>query len=153
MGPVRQQDLHLGDAGGKGTTPQTYPLPSTPTLPLLTLPHMCPCREMLQHVADLDPVLQQDLHQVFVFTASPPPPHHHLSLICEGRWGITDDSATSFLQFSLFSTALWDLANSRPVHVKPVEAEPLPKASLSNQIPLTPSLSVFPQRTVDGAGC
>ena len=38
----------------------------------------------------------------------------HLSLNREGRWGTTDDFATSFLHFSLFSTALWDLANSRP---------------------------------------
>ena len=42
--------------------------------------------------------------------------HHHLSLNSEGRWGTTDDFATSFLHFSLFSAALWDLANSRPVH-------------------------------------
>ena len=41
---------------------------------------------------------------------------HHLSLNREGRWGTTDDFATSFLHFSLFSTALWDLPNSRPVH-------------------------------------
>ena len=34
----------------------------------------------------------------------------------EGRWGTTDDFATSFRHFSLFSTALWDLPNSRPVH-------------------------------------
>ena len=42
--------------------------------------------------------------------------HHHLSLNREGCWGNTDDFATSFLHFSLFSTALWDLANFRPVH-------------------------------------
>ena len=42
--------------------------------------------------------------------------HHHLSLNREGRWGTTDDFATSFLHFSLFSTVLWDLPNSRPVH-------------------------------------
>ena len=40
----------------------------------------------------------------------------HLSLNLEGRWGTTDDFATSFLYFPLFSTALWDLPNSRPVH-------------------------------------
>ena len=40
--------------------------------------------------------------------------HHYLSLNHEGRWGTTDDFTTSFLHFSLFSTALWDLANSRP---------------------------------------
>ena len=34
---------------------------------------------------------------------------------CQGHWGTTDDFTTSFLHFSLFSTALWDLANSRPV--------------------------------------
>ena len=38
--------------------------------------------------------------------------HHHQSLNHEGRWGTTDDFATSFLHFPLFSTALWDLANS-----------------------------------------
>ena len=42
--------------------------------------------------------------------------HHHLSLNCEGCWGTTDDFTTSFVHFSLFSTALWDLPNSRPVH-------------------------------------
>ena len=29
---------------------------------------------------------------------------------------MTDDFTTSFLHFSMFSTALWDLQNSRPVH-------------------------------------
>ena len=42
--------------------------------------------------------------------------HHHQSLNREGLWGTTDDFATSLLYFSLFSTALWDLPNSRPVH-------------------------------------
>ena len=44
------------------------------------------------------------------------PLHFHLSLNLKGCWGTTDDFTTSFLHFSLFSTALWDLANSRPVH-------------------------------------
>ncbi|WP_419616869.1 hypothetical protein, partial [Thiolapillus sp.] len=39
----------------------------------------------------------------------------NLSLNGEGRWGTTGDFPTSFLHFSLFSTAHWDLANSRPV--------------------------------------
>ena len=42
--------------------------------------------------------------------------HHHLSHYHQGRWGTTDDFATNFLNFPLFSTALWDLPNSRPVH-------------------------------------
>ena len=42
--------------------------------------------------------------------------HHRQSLNREGRWGTIDDLATSFLYFSLFSTTLWDLPNSRPVH-------------------------------------
>ena len=42
--------------------------------------------------------------------------HHHLHLNREGRWGSTDDFTTSFFLFSLFSTALWDLANAKPVH-------------------------------------
>ena len=42
--------------------------------------------------------------------------YHNLSLKLDGRWGTTDDFITSFLHFPLFSTALWDLVNSRPVH-------------------------------------
>ena len=42
--------------------------------------------------------------------------HHHLSLNREGRWGSTDDFTASFLDFSPFSTAIWGLANSKPVH-------------------------------------
>ena len=41
--------------------------------------------------------------------------YHHLSLNHEGCWGTTDDFTTSFLHFCLFSSALLDLANSRPV--------------------------------------
>ena len=63
------------------------------------------------------------LHFTYLFTAS--------ALVCqplavdraqntnfkgEGRWGTSDDFTTSFLHFSLFSTALWDLANCRPGH-------------------------------------
>ena len=40
----------------------------------------------------------------------------HLSINHEGRWCTTDDFTTNFLHFSPFSTALWDLSNSRPVH-------------------------------------
>ena len=40
----------------------------------------------------------------------------HQPLNRDGRLGTTDDLSTSFLHCSLFSTALWDLANSRPVH-------------------------------------
>ena len=42
--------------------------------------------------------------------------HHNLSLNRDVRWGTTDDFAYSFLHVPLFSTALWDLANSMPVH-------------------------------------
>ena len=41
----------------------------------------------------------------------------HLSLNHKGCWDNTDDFTTSFLHFfSLFFTALLDLANSRPIH-------------------------------------
>ena len=50
--------------------------------------------------------------------------HHHQSLNREGHWGTTDDFVTSFLHFSLFSTALWDLANSRPVHSLMLSSHP-----------------------------
>ena len=36
------------------------------------------------------------------------------SYLSLNRWGTTDDFATSFLHFSLFSTALWDLPNNIP---------------------------------------
>ena len=42
--------------------------------------------------------------------------HFRLFLNRRGRWGTTDDFTTCFLHFSLFSTSLWYLANSRPVH-------------------------------------
>ena len=42
--------------------------------------------------------------------------HHHLSLNREGRSGTTHDFTTSFLHFSLFSTALRDLENFKPVY-------------------------------------
>ena len=46
-----------------------------------------------------------------------PPPHLHLSSNRGGGGGgTTDDFTTSFLHFSLFSTALRHLTNSRPVH-------------------------------------
>ena len=51
-----------------------------------------------------------------VLSLSSPHHHHNLSLNRKGPWGITDDFAISFLHFPLFSTALWDLPNSRPVH-------------------------------------
>ena len=41
--------------------------------------------------------------------------HLYLFLTCEG-WGTTGDFKISFFHFSLLSCALWDLANSRPVH-------------------------------------
>ena len=52
------------------------------------------------------------LQWIHAFSFAPP----HISLNREGRWVTTDDFTTSFLHFSLFSTALWDSANSRPVH-------------------------------------
>ena len=42
--------------------------------------------------------------------------HHHPTCNCKGCWGTSDDFTTSFLHFYLFSTALWDVANSRTVH-------------------------------------
>ena len=41
---------------------------------------------------------------------------HLIYPFCKGHWGTTDDFATSLLHFSQFSTVLWDLATSRPVH-------------------------------------
>ena len=52
---------------------------------------------------------EMDLRGIFSF-----PPH--LPLTRGGVWGTTEDVTTSSLHFSLFSIALWDLANSRPGH-------------------------------------
>ena len=70
--------------------------------------------------------------------------HHHQSLNREGRWGTTDDFATSFLHFSLFSTVLWDLPNSRPVHSPDVVFPPLPLSASSS--------SPFHRASQDGFG-
>ena len=58
--------------------------------------------------------------------------HLHLSLNCRGSWGTTEDFRTSFLHFSLFSTALWDLMNSRPVNSLIVVFPPLLLSPLSS---------------------
>ena len=50
----------------------------------------------------------------------------HLSVNREGRCGTSDDFATCFLHFPQFSTALCDLANSRPVHSLMLSSKPLP---------------------------
>ena len=42
--------------------------------------------------------------------------YHHLSLNREGCWGTTNDFITNCLHFPLFSTAFWELADSRPVY-------------------------------------
>ena len=44
--------------------------------------------------------------------------YHHLIIypLTARVVGASDDFATSFLHFFLFSTALWDSANSKPVH-------------------------------------
>ena len=54
-------------------------------------------------------VVLRDLKSLFTFTFT-------YLLTAGGRWGTTDDFATSFLHFPLFSAALWDLAKSRPEH-------------------------------------
>ena len=54
----------------------------------------------------------------------------------EGRWGTTDDFTTNFLHFPLFSTALWDLPNSRPVHTLMLSSH------LFHRLPLTSSASI-----------
>ena len=46
-------------------------------------------------------------HYLFIYLSIP---------YTKGRWVTTDDFTTSFLHSSLFSTALWDVANSRPIH-------------------------------------
>ena len=66
------------------------------------------------------------------------PSSPHLSLNHDGRWGITDDFTTSFLHFTLFSAALWDLAYSRPV------VRPIPDVVFPPLILLSACLVFFP---------
>ena len=56
--------------------------------------------------------------------------HHHQSLNREGRWGTTDDTATSFLHFFLFSTALWDFAELQACPFPDVVFPPLSLSAL-----------------------
>ena len=56
--------------------------------------------------------------------------HLHLFLNRGDRWGTTDDFTTSFLHFSLFSTALWNLSNSRPVHSLMLPSHPFSSVHL-----------------------
>ena len=57
-----------------------------------------------------------DVVQTLVMLAHNHHHHHHQFLNRQGRWGTTNDFATSFLHFPLFSTSLWDLPNSRSAH-------------------------------------
>ena len=82
------------------------------TRPPLWQANVCPSSELSEVVARL-PEWRSTLHELLNHHHHH---RHHLSLNREGRWGTTDDFATSFLHFCLFSTALLDLANSRPVH-------------------------------------
>ena len=53
---------------------------------------------------------------LFLYHLNDPPASSNLSFNRKGHLGTTDDFVASFLHFSLFFTAFWDLANSRPVH-------------------------------------
>ena len=59
---------------------------------------------------------QKEMFSQITFKVKYASPLPHLSLNCKGYWGTTDGLTTSFLHFSLLITALWGLANSRPVH-------------------------------------
>ena len=76
-------------------------------------------RPILYHVDTDDSPTDVDKRTVHTKCSSRHHHHHHhhdQSVNREGRWGTKDDFATSFLHFSLFSTALWDLPISRLVH-------------------------------------
>ena len=103
-GPTAVQAGHHGLPGGHrqdpagGTAPTVRPLLWTSTGPWLPLCRTC---------AKTHRALISNTHHHL---------HHHLSLNREGRLGTTDDFTTNFLHFPLFSTALWNLVNSMPVH-------------------------------------
>ena len=58
--------------------------------------------------------------------------HHHQFLKRDGRWGTTDDFATSFLHFPLFSTAPLGLAELQACPFPDVVFLPLPLSALSS---------------------
>ena len=70
-------------------------------------------RKIRQSIQSLDAVFR--VLQINLNTGIPPPPAR-LAFNRECRWCTTDDFASSFLHFPLISAAVWDLANSRPVH-------------------------------------
>ena len=75
-------------------------------LPCHTYDHCLFYVPVTQERSGKEPHIKTDFAHFFFFLSS----SSHLYLNCEGCWGTTDDFATSFLHFSLFSTALWDLA-------------------------------------------
>ena len=58
--------------------------------------------------------------------------HHHQSLNREGRWGATDNFATSFLHFPLSSVAFWDLGKLQACPFPDVVFPPLLLSALSS---------------------
>ena len=109
---VRASDRHAADAGsnprcGKGFFSQSQLSVQT----LLRYPYTS-CAFAF-HVSSVD-YRNTKTPSISRWLGHPPPPSQFFNH--EGRWCITDDFATSFLHLSLFATALWDLANSRPVH-------------------------------------
>ena len=58
--------------------------------------------------------------------------HHHLSLNREGRWGTTDDFATSFLHFFFCSSYPLELAELKACPLPDVVFPPLPLSALSS---------------------
>ena len=85
----------------------------------LILPHLTSLRLTSYHLTSphITSLHLTSLHFTPPHLISPHLTSPHLSHnIHGGRLGTTDDFTTSFLRFSLLSTGLWDLTNSRPVH-------------------------------------
>ena len=95
------------------THPPTYPPNQPPTLRPTHLKKKLEKNHSILHPPTHPSTLRptHPLTHLAIHLISP-----HLSLNGKGCWGTTDDFTTNFLHFFLFSTALWDLANSSPVH-------------------------------------
>ena len=122
-------------------TYDTYPCLVYPWyLPLPRLPMMMavehPCFDISVNTDRIFPVLMLILHVLLH--------HHHQSLNREGRWGITDDFATSFFPFFPVLHRRLGLAELQACPFRDVVFPPRPLSALSSSPCHCPTSLFFP---------
>ena len=107
------KEIPSGQTRAEGQTKWFQYTPTPPPPSVYEPLHFCAC---IPTVRVLMPEWQACLHLYTMIVCISHLISSHLSLNCEGHWGTSDDFATSFLHSFIFSTALWNLTNSSPVH-------------------------------------